>query len=154
MQLLDLVTLLRKFASLLLALCFVLPLSQCEFKGPECGPIVTKPVIFHGSDMARDGLRELEAGKGGGAMTVMLVLCVFFLPLAALACGTRIQVALHLAGSLFSGYVLFHWVFVFASHALPGGVIACLCSALLFLISAREAVVLWKNRQKGLTQEM
>src|SRR5689334_256721 len=136
MQIPDLLILLRKFASLLLALCFVLPLSQCEFKAPERGPIVTKPVIFHGSDMARDGLRELEAGKAEGAMTVLMVVCVFFLPLAALACGTRI------------GYVLFHWVFVFASHALPGGVIACLCSALLFLASLWEAVVLWKRRQE------
>ena len=152
MQLPNLLRLFRKFASLLLALCFVLPLSQCDIKGSERQSTVAKPVTFQGSDMARNELREIEDGKAEGAMTLLLVLCVFFLPIAALACGTRVQVALHLAGSLLSGYVLYNWVFVLASHALPGGMIACLCCAVLFLTSSREAVTLWKNRRERLTQ--
>jgi hypothetical protein len=152
MQLPNLLTLIRKFASFLLALCFVLPLSQCDIKKTERESTVEKPVTFQGSDMAREGLIEIEAGKAEGAMTLLLVLCVFFLPMAALACGTRVQLVLHWAGSLLSGYVLYNWVFVLASRPLPGGLIACLGSALLFLTSSLEVSALWKDGQERTAQ--
>lgn len=148
MQLPNLLTLIRKLASFLLALCFVLPLSQCDIKKSEPEATAARPVIFQGSDMARDGLREIEDGKTGGAKTLVLVFCVFFLPVVALACRTRVQVAVQMAASLLSGYVLYNWVFVLASHPLPGGLFACLCSVLLFLTSSREAVAMWKNRDE------
>jgi hypothetical protein len=143
-------TLFRKSASFALALCFILPLSQCNNRASVQEATVTKPVIYQGSDMAKDAFRKIEDGKAEGALTLLLVCCVFFLPLASLTCGSRVQVALHLAGSLLSGYVLYHWVFVFASQALPGGVIAFLCCLCLFATSLYEAVALWKNRRKRL----
>jgi hypothetical protein len=143
----NLLTLFRKLSSVTLALCFVLPLSQCELKAPARESTVAKPVIFQGSDMARDGFRKIEDGKAEGAMTLLLVFCVFFLPVAALSCGARVQVALHLVSSLMSGYVLYNWVFVLASQALPGGMIAFTCCALLFLTSLCEVVVILKSRQ-------
>ena len=154
MPIANLLTLFRKLSSVALALCFVLPLSQCELKAPAREPTVAKPVIFQGSDMARDGLREIEDGKAEGAMTLLLVFCVFFLPVAALACGARVEVALHLVSSLLSGYVLYNLVFVLASKALPGGMIAFTCCAFLFLTSASEVVVLLKSRQNSVSQGM
>lgn len=146
-------TLLRKLASFVLALCFVLPLSQCAIKTPVQESTVAKPVVFQGSDMARDAFKKIDDGKAEGAITLLLVFCVFFLPLAALACGSRVQVALHLAGSLLSGYVLYNWVFVLASQALPGGMIASSCCAFIFLASLCETVALWESRRKRLPQK-
>ena len=80
MQLLNLSTSVRKFASFLLALCFFLPLSQCDIKKSEQESTVQSSVTFQGSGMAMDGLRKIEASNAEGATNVLLVLCVFFLP--------------------------------------------------------------------------
>lgn len=154
MPITNLLMLFRKLSSVALALCFVLPLSQCELKASVGEPTVAKLVIFQGSNMARDGFREIEDGKAEGAMTLLLVFCVFFLPVAALACGARVQVALHLVSSLLSGYVLYNWVFVLASQALPGGMFAFTCCAFLFLTSSCEVPVLLKSRHNRVPQGM
>jgi hypothetical protein len=150
----DLLTVFRKLASFALALCFVFPLSQCDIKVPVRESTVAQSVIFQGSGMAGDGFKAMQEGKVEGAIGLLLVLGVFFLPMAGLTFGGRVQVALHFAGSLLSGYVVFYWVFVLASQPLPGGIIAFLCCAVLFLTSLCEAVALWKNRQKRLAQGM
>jgi hypothetical protein len=74
MQISKWLKLFRNFVSILLALCFVLPLSQCDIKGPEPKSTVVKTMTFQGSDMARDGWKEVKRGKAEGAATLRVEL--------------------------------------------------------------------------------
>jgi hypothetical protein len=127
---------LKKLTSILLAVCFLLPLSTCTSKKGEGAAASIETSTLHGFDMARDGWKNIRAGKSDGLMTLLIVFHVFFVPTVCLGLKPKLQAVVYLFGSLAAEYVLFGWVFVFATHSEIGGVIAVLCWALLFCIGS------------------
>jgi hypothetical protein len=127
----------KKLASILLALCFMLPLSTCTGKKPDVGDQTDiHTSTLYGFDIARDGWKDIRAGKPDGLMTVLIVFHVFFVPIMCLGLKPRLQAVIYLFGSLAAEYFLMNWVFVFATRPEIGGVIAILCWALLFCIGS------------------
>jgi hypothetical protein len=127
----------KKLASILLALCFVLPLSTCTPKMQEAGDqseIHTS--TLHGFDIARDGCKAIRAGRTDGLITLLIVFHVFFVPIICLGLKPKVQAVVYLFGSLAAEYFLMDWVFVFATRAEIGGFIAILCWGLLFYIGS------------------
>lgn len=129
-------TFLRRLASVLLALCFVLPLSQCDLMFSEDGkPLeVARRVEHTGYELMSQNLRNLTAGNYvDGVLGAAHVALVFFLPLATWKLRPSRQAMVHVAASPLIAYTLVLWLYVFASRALFGGILASLCWAILFL---------------------
>lgn len=137
---------LRKLVSILLAVCFVLPLSTCTLKKSEDAAASIQSSTLHGFDLAGQGWKDIRAGKSDGLITLLIVLYVFFVPVICLGLRPRLQAVVYLFGSLAAEYVLTIWVFVLATHADIGGVIAMLCWALLFYIGI---ATLWRSRARA-----
>jgi hypothetical protein len=137
----EALTVIKKLASILLVLCFVLPLSTCTMKkGDDAKPDI-QTTTLHGFDMASDGWKNIRAGKPDGLMTLLIVFHVFFVPIVCLGLKPKLQAVVYLFGSLAAEYILVGWVFVFATHSEIGGLIAIVCWALLFCIGS---VTLWR----------
>jgi hypothetical protein len=141
----DALTVIKKLASLLLALCFVLPLSTCTPKQDVDGQPNIQTSTLHGFDIVKDGWNGIRAGKTDRLMTLLIVFHVFFVPMICLGLKPRLQAVVYLFGALAAEYFLTMWVFVFATHAHIGGVIAMLCWALLFCIGIATC---WRSRAR------
>ncbi|QNA90238.1 hypothetical protein G4G28_20185 [Massilia sp. Dwa41.01b] len=136
MQLAQRMTFLRRLASILLAVCFVLPLSQCDTKFDEGGkPVeVTRHTELRAYELVQAYVQDVGKGElAKGLQGIAIVASVFFLPLASWKLRQSGRALVHVAASPFTGYVLFGWVFVFASRPLFGGILAVLCWAVLLL---------------------
>ena len=127
---------LKKLASILLAVCFLLPLSTCTSKKGEGAAASIESSTLHGFDMARQGWEDIRAGKPDGFLTLLIVFHVFFVPIICLGLKPGLQAVVYLFGSLAAEYILVGWVFVFATHSEIGGLIAIACWALLFCIGS------------------
>jgi hypothetical protein len=136
----------RKIASILLALCFVLPLSQCTQHVERQGQISTIQTNLHGFDMARDGWIAMRRGDPEGALLLLAVANVFFVPAFCLRLGERRQALIQFVGALVSEYILFFWVVVFASRPQVGGLLAMICWAVLFCTSSATLFRQWRSR--------
>ncbi len=147
-----LMRLFRRWASLLLAVCFVLPLSQRD-AGTNAGhdPLMRERPVS-GYDVMRQGLRDLEAGKfSEGALGTTVAVLVFFLPLAMWKVPDAGQALAHVAVTPAAGCIVYGWVFAFASQPLVGGFLVTACWAMLLLSGCRT---LWEHaaqwgRQSG-----
>jgi hypothetical protein len=125
--------LIKRIASIALALCFVLPLSRCQEKVDPAGRAPTAASSMRGLDLAKEGWREVQAGKmSDGAGMLLAVFAVFFVPIVCLKLGERVQAVICLLGSLVSAFFLYFWVFAFSTRAEFGGFIAVACWAVLF----------------------
>lgn len=124
----------KKLVSILLAVCFVLPLSTCAPKKSEDAAASIEISTLHGFDMAGEGWKDIRAGKSDGPMKLLAVFHVFFVPMICLGLKPKLQAVVYLFGSLAAEWFLTNWVFVFATHAEFGGIVAMLCWALLFCI--------------------
>ena len=147
-----LMRLFRRWASLLLAICFVLPLSRCD-AGMDAGhdsPMLAQPTS--GYDVMRQGLRDLEAGEfSEGLARTMVAVLVFFLPVAMWKVPDAGQALVHVAATPVAGCIVYGWVFAFARQPLVGGFLVTACWAMLLLSGCRtlwEYAAQW-GRQSG-----
>ena len=159
-------SLIRKIASILLLLCFFLPLSTCTIKTKATAKLETQTqaasnskaieqeVIhdsaLHGYDIMQAAFDNLKKGETiGGSMTLLAVLLVFFLPCGLLRLKETPQAAFTFFASIGSGYALFFWV-LFGRTPQMGGVlaIACWCSlfSLCLVVLGRWYLHWWRQR--------
>jgi len=133
------ITLIKKAAALLLLVCFVLPLSRCTTKAEVGGQPKVTDSYTYGYEIVEDAwdLQDLK--------TVFMVLIVFFVPAVCLRVKERPQAVTHFISSFVAAYVLYIWVFVFATNAEIGGILAVICWALLFCISCVTLCGLWRR---------
>ena len=110
----------RKWASILLAGSFVLPLSKCTTQTTE-----TRTYAF---ELLLDAINNIAAAKFDGVWMLLAVLAVFFLPLLLLGLRERERIisGILLITSILASNCLYFWVFVFSTHAMMGGVLAIL----------------------------
>ena len=125
----------RKVASILLVVCFVLPLSKCTTKmGADRN--TTSTDYFYEYEMAVQGWTEVKQGKTLNGLAVLLaVFNAFFLPFSSLKLNEKYQVLIHFLGSFSAAYILFFWVFVFSEGPQIGGLFTIGCWGVLFFSS-------------------
>ncbi|MFZ6678950.1 hypothetical protein [Undibacterium sp. Tian12W] len=165
-------SLIRKISSLLLLLCFVLPLSKCEskmqpqkeaqsqtandqVKQNEAAKNVAKEAVkddlLYGYVLLMNGWEDLRKNKTlASSVTLLAVLSIFFLPCVLLVLKEKPQVLITLLASMLAGPALFFWVLVCGTPQV-GGVLAIICWISLFLVSLiycwRWALHWWRQRK-------
>lgn len=142
----------RKLASLLLAICFFLPLSTCTTRIESHGAVTVTEAQRNGYKLTQDGWNTAQAGKLDGATNLLVVLEVFFLPLLCWRFPELPQALAHVVGALPAGYHLFAWVFLFSTSSRIGGWIAILCWAFLFVLGIGTLWRHWRRRRTAAVQ--
>ncbi|MEO7578633.1 MAG: hypothetical protein ABIT83_13565 [Massilia sp.] len=141
------VALVKKFAAWLLACCFVLPLSTCSQEAGVDQRLAVKESTLYGFDKAREAVGEIAAVNPEGAFTLLVVLCVFFVPALSLRLGAKAQSLICAICAGPACYVLFFWVFVFVTRRRFGGVLAIACWAIVSIASLTTLWKLWRGGQ-------
>ncbi|MFZ6735678.1 hypothetical protein ACO0LG_27410 [Undibacterium sp. Ji42W] len=167
--------LIRKISSLLLLLCFVLPLSTCGSKmQPQQGTQsqshspnsqsmqnetaketlkeTAKDDSLYGYVLLSDGWGDLCKNKTmASSATLFAVFAVFFLPCGLLVLKEKAQAIITLLASVLAGPALFFWVLVWGKPQV-GGVLAIICWISLFIVSLvhslRWALQWWRRRKQ------
>ncbi|KQZ44014.1 hypothetical protein [Duganella sp. Root1480D1] len=121
----------KRVAAVLLMVCFVLPLSRCSGR-PDLEGHTGADTRLYGYEMAQDALRDVQSEKFKGVITLAGLFIVFFVPAACMGLKDRLQAPIYLSSSIAAGFLLYSWVFVFATSAQYGGVIAVICWILIF----------------------
>ena len=162
------VNLIRKIASVLLLLCFVLPLSKCESKQEAGKQSSAAQVKKEATDPYVDGylypykLTEqawhyLHADdKAQAAWNLVLLFLVFFLPACLLATKEKLQIIFTSMATLPVGLAIFSWVYFWGSPQ-AGGIAITILWSVLVLLNLR-AIYLglrrwWKNKKAALAQD-
>ena len=147
------VVLVKRFAAILLAVCFVLPLSYCSQKESailEKNPVAkrsTVPEVRYGIDIAMASYEGLVAGNIDDGGLLLAVVGVFFGPVVCLGLGKRMQTLIILLAAYPAGGFLYLCVFVFSEPRI-GGWLACGCWTLLVVASLFNAWELWRDWRK------
>lgn len=142
----------RKLASLLLAVCFFLPLSTCTTRIESHGSVTVTDTHRTGVTLTREGWNATQAGDAGGATNLLVVLEVFFLPLLCWRFPELPQAIAHVAGALPAAAFLFAWMFMFSTNSRIGGWIAILCWAFLFVAGIATLWRQWRRRRGAAVQ--
>jgi len=133
-------TWMTRLASLLLLVCFVLPLSKCQMK-KEPGPAAANEVTYlYGYQMALDDHARLDL-RASNLPTLGGLLVVFFVPAMALLLKQKWQAPVLVIAAGPALYFLYYWVLVFGDAQL-GGILALECWAFLGAVSV---VTLWRR---------
>lgn len=135
----------RKIASIVLALCFVLPLSQCTMHIERQGRMAVTETQLYGFNLVRDGWAAVWRSDTEGALLLLIVAVVFFVPMLCLRLQEQRQALIHVIGALVSEYCLFMWVFMFATAPRFGGLLAMLCWAALFGTGCATLLRRWRS---------
>jgi hypothetical protein len=140
----------KRLASILLAFCFFLPLSECTTHKADGTPVVSR---HYGVEMAADSWESLIRADHSplkSAMGLLLALVVFFAPLASAWLPQMVQAGCDLAAALIALWFLAIWVFVFGSPQY-GGLLAMTCWLVLLTLSChtlwRRLKAAWKARR-------
>ena len=139
---------LKKIVSILLAVCFVLPLSQCTRKTEVQGRVIESVSTLYGFTLAKQGWDGVAAAEFGGLALLLAVGAVFFVPVISLGLKEPWDAAVTLCCAPVAGYFLNCWVFLFSTSPLIGGVVASICWVLLFCTSVITLGELWRRRRK------
>jgi hypothetical protein len=129
--------LLRKLVSVVLVLCFALPLSMCTTKHPDDNNlIVATDTYTYGYELAEQAWNDVKHGNSlEGIGLLLAIFNVFFLPIVCLKLREKFHAILHFFASFPTGYFLYFWVFVFCTRSQYGGILAVFCWVALFCIS-------------------
>jgi len=136
----KILTLIKKAAAILLLVCFVLPLSRCSTKTEVEGQTKVTDSTMYGYEIAA------RACGDKSLITLLAVSVVFFVPAVCLGLKARPQAVVYFLSSFASAYILTGWVFVFATRAEIGGILAVICWAILFGLSCKT---LWGLYRRG-----
>ncbi|MBC3917877.1 hypothetical protein H8L32_10365 [Undibacterium sp. CY18W] len=158
-------SLIRKVASLLLLICFVLPLSKCESAKEPVTESAEKPVTaktpvketskdsvyvdgyLYPYKLAQQGLNRIQEGTlGFGMLDLLEIVIVFFLPFILLFVREKPQTIITAVASVFVGFPLFFWVF-FWGNPEWGGILAVICWIVLLAISLITLFQWWRQRK-------
>jgi hypothetical protein len=157
--------LIRKIASLLLLLCFVLPLTKCSVKEepivePRPGaapaahdaPILTAPVpprdtYFYGYDLVIGNIIDLRNGKPEKIFYVAIELLAFFFPFATMWMREPRRSGAQLLAAFPSLYFLIHMTFLGTPQI--GGVLALACWACLLAFSTATLWIAFRRRRRN-----
>lgn len=150
-----------RLASLLLLVCFVLPLSKCTAK--QEAPVIPSPSeqtarkqepvslsppayqYLYGYQMALDDNAKLDLSPSNWWTLGGLVI-VFFVPAMALLLKPHWRAPVLLVGAVPAFYFLYYWVIVFGDAQL-GGILAIECWAFLGSVSAVSLLLRWRQRR-------
>ena len=135
----------KKAATILLVLCFFMPLSKCESKVDTQGKVVSTETYTYPYETADGVLAGMVAGKISAALWLIAILGVFFLPLVCSAFSSKWQSIAHVAGSLAAQYCLYLMTFWYQGIQF-GGALAIACWWMLFLAGWRE---IWRRWRTG-----
>ena len=136
---------LKKVATILLVLCFFMPLSKCESKPDIDGKVVTSETYIYAYKTADGFLTDMVDGKISEALSLIAILGVFLLPLVCSAFSTKRQAFVHIAGSFAAQYCLCLMTFFYQGIQF-GGVLAIACWWVLFLAGWGE---IWRRWRTG-----
>ncbi len=135
------ITLIKKIAALLLLVCFVLPLSRCTSKSEVQRQSDVTDSYTYAYVIAQEALQS------NNFKTLSAVFVVFFVPAVCLSMKERPQAVICFFSSFAAAYVLYGWVFLFATSPEIGGILAILCWMILFGISCTTLCKI--RRQSG-----
>lgn len=86
-----------------------------------------------------NGPRALVRIKKSAALMLLAAICLRF--------NDRIQVSIYLLSSVASAYILYGWLFLFATSVEIGGVIASASWLLLFYVSCATIFSQWRLKK-------
>jgi hypothetical protein len=137
-----------RLASLLLLVCFVLPLSKCQTKedpGPGPAPkAANAPTYLYGYQMALDEQARLDL-SASNLPTLAGLAIVFVVPALALLIKQRWQAPVLAVAAVPAFYFLYYWVIVFGDAQL-GGLLALECWGFLAAVSVVTLWLRWRRR--------
>lgn len=137
----------RRMASVLLLLAMVLPLSKCAGKVDPGTGKAAADIVFYGYRMIADGFATLGAPTVADLASLLALLTVFLLPLGALLLRPTWQAPILVVASVPASHFLYHWVLVFSSTPMAGGLLAGACWIAITVSSLAE---LWgRHRSRG-----
>ncbi|WP_313174693.1 hypothetical protein [Massilia sp.] len=143
--------LVRRCSSLLIALCFVLPLSQCDSVVEEDGKAVTKEYSFVGAGFTNGALTDIGKGQVvNGLAGVAISALVFFLPLSTWHMSDMKQAVLLVAAAPCAGFFVYAWTLGSAGQTLFGGFLLIACWVLLVLsacVTMGMRAVRWRKQR-------
>lgn len=129
-----------RLASLLLVVCFVLPLSKCQMKEDPGAAAAKAPTYLVGYQMALDEQARPDL-RVSNLPTLAGLAIVFFVPALALLLRQRWQAQVLATAAVPAFYFLYYWVLVFGDAQL-GGLLALECWGFLAAVSV---VTLWRR---------
>jgi hypothetical protein len=142
------ILLIKRIVSILLVLCFVLPLSKCTQETEHQGKLTASDSYLYGFTLAKQGWDDVANAKLDGGVVLLAVFTVFFLPAFCLCLNEQWGAIINFLGALVSGYVLFCWVFLFSTSPQIGGIVAVICWMSLLCISILTMQDVWRHRER------
>ena len=148
----------RKLASLLLAVCILLPLSKCTHKQELVPAAVTAVApaaavaqpetfsIFHGTALVLATAADVRNGHLDEIPLLIGLLVAFFAPAASLWLREPALSTVHVLAAFPSLYIL--QMFTFIGTPQYGGLLALACWALLLMLGT---AALWRSMRKPRT---
>jgi hypothetical protein len=130
----------KRVAALLLLVCLFLPLSRCDGKANMESGKASPDQVFYGAEMIQSAIEDLNQGHIADLGFLLMILSVFFAPVATLAAKRFWEPLLVLAASGFAGYFLYYWVIVVPNHAMIGGVLAIAAWSVLIIVSIAQII--------------
>ncbi|MES2319912.1 MAG: hypothetical protein V4631_20725 [Pseudomonadota bacterium] len=159
-------------ASLLLLVCFVLPLSKCEnWKKEQAVVLLDKkdapaalpdkneaPVAvrdnanyLYADEMALDALKTIGPGNWSQSLTLLGLFSVFFVPAVSLLFKERRQQLILFCSAFPSYYCLYYWVIASPWTPQIGGILAVECWTFLLLVSTLSLLKWWRPARLAAT---
>jgi hypothetical protein len=133
-----------RIASLLLVVCFVLPLSKCQTKEDPGPSAASAPTYLYGYQMALDEQANLDL-RPSNLPTLAGLAIVFVVPALALLIKQRWQAPVLAVAAVPAFYFLYYWVIVFGDAQL-GGLLALECWGFLAAVSVVTLWLRWRRR--------
>lgn len=141
--------LIKRVAAILLMACFFMPLSRCTTKaGPE-GRKVAVDFNIYGHEMAQSAIRDIKVGQFNGVATLGGLFIVFFVPAVCLGLKDSVQTPICLLSSVAAAYLLYCWIFLFATKVQYGGIVAVLSWIGIFCTACMSLPAQWRIRWAG-----
>jgi hypothetical protein len=151
----------KKIASLLLLVCFVLPLSKCSMV-KKAEPVVgivadqpgavptpsvphSPPVVFYGYEVLGAGVGDVAEGKFKDIPFLCLWAVAFFAPAASLLIREPWRSGIQFFAAFPSLFVL--QVVVFIQTPLFGGLLALACWSVLLILSSATLWISFRERK-------
>lgn len=136
----------KRVAAALLMACFFMPLARCTTKAdPESHKVAVEFNIYE-CELAQNALRDIKVGQFNGVATLGALFIVFFVPAVCLGLKDSVQTPIYLLSSVAAAYLLYCWIFLFATTVRYGGVIAVLSWIGIFCAAGMSLLGHWRIR--------
>lgn len=136
--------LIKRAASIVLLLCFVLPLSKCDGQIDPVSGLQGPDTIHYGFSLLLDFAHDMETSPWTAIAGMLAVIAVFIGPCCTLFLRRAWQPLLSLCGAALAWNALGVWVFVIGKP-MAGGWLASACWIAIAMVSALQ---LWDYRKR------